>query len=219
MKKIRNFYFPLLALFSALLFSGCGGTATQQTISEQTVPPAATVTPDADSGTASNTNDGKTLREPDVIYVPTPQEVVDEMLLMADVKQGDVLYDLGSGDGRIPITAAKRFKVRAVGIEINPERIEEANRNAAENKVTDLVTFRNDDLFESDFSEATVVTLYLLETLNEKLRPKLLRELKPGTRIVSHAFRMGDWEPEKSANINGKMIYFWRVPERSGESK
>jgi 2-polyprenyl-3-methyl-5-hydroxy-6-metoxy-1,4-benzoquinol methylase len=153
-------------------------------------------------------------RTPDVIYVPTPQPVVDAMLKMANVRKGDVLYDLGSGDGRIPVTAAKRYGVRAVGIDIDPERIAEANANAKAAGVTDLVTFRNADLFASDFSEATVVTLYLLESLNEKLRPKLLRELKPGTRIVSHAFRMGEWEPQQTQEVDGRMIYFWTVPPR-----
>jgi precorrin-6B methylase 2 len=153
-------------------------------------------------------------RQPDVVYVPTPQPVVDAMLKMANVKKGDILYDLGSGDGRIPITAARQYGVRAVGIEINPERIAEANENAQDAKVTNLVTFRTDDLFTADFSEASVVTLYLLNTLNEKLRPKLLRELKPGTRIVSHAFRMGDWEPQRSQEVDGNMIYMWTVPAR-----
>jgi precorrin-6B methylase 2 len=212
MKKIRDLYFPLLALFSSLLLAGCSQSTTQQSASAQTAQPQATSTQNSNSNAATSNSNSKALREPDVVYVPTPPEVVDEMLRMADVKQGDILYDLGSGDGRIPITAAKRFKVRAVGIDINPVRIEEANRNAAEQKVTDLVTFRNADLFETDFSEATVVTLYLLDSLNQKLRPKLLRELKPGTRIVSHAFRMGDWQPEKTANVNGRMVYFWRVP-------
>jgi precorrin-6B methylase 2 len=151
---------------------------------------------------------------PDVIFVPTPQEVVDEMLRVADVKQGDVLYDLGSGDGRIPVTAAKRFGVRAVGIDIDPQRIREANENARRNGVTDLVKFRNENLFKADFREATVVTLYLLPDLNEKLRPKLWAELKPGTRIVSHQFEMGDWQPEKKIELNGRTIYFWTIPER-----
>lgn len=155
-----------------------------------------------------------TLREPDVIYVPTPQEVVDAMLKMARVKKGDVLYDLGSGDGRIPVTAAKQFGVRAVGIDINPQRIAEANANAKSAGVNNLVTFRNEDLFQADIRPATVVTLYLLDSLNEKLRPKLLRDLKPGTRIVSHAFRMGDWEPEQTQEIDGRMIYMWTVPKR-----
>ena len=153
-------------------------------------------------------------RSPDVVYVPTPQPVVDAMLKMANVRKGDILYDLGSGDGRIPVTAAREYGVRAVGIDIDPERIAEANANAKKAGVTGLVTFRNADLFTSDFSEATVVTLYLLDSLNEKLRPKLLRELKPGTRIVSHAFRMGDWEPQRTAEVGGRMIYSWTVPAR-----
>jgi len=151
---------------------------------------------------------------PDVIFVPTPQEVVDAMLKIADVKPGDVLYDLGSGDGRIPITAAKRFGVRAVGIDIDPQRIAEANENARRNGVTGQVQFRNENLFTADFREATVVTLYLLPDLNVKLRPKLWKELKPGTRIVSHQFEMGDWKPEKTVELNGRKIYFWTIPEK-----
>ena len=155
---------------------------------------------------------------PDVIFVPTPQDVVDEMLRIADVKKGDVLYDLGSGDGRIPVTAAKRFGVRAVGIDIDPERIREANENARRNGVTDLVKFRQEDLFKADFREATVVTLYLLPDLNVKLRPKLWAELKPGTRIVSHQFEMGTWKPEKVVEVNGRTVYFWTVPAREKKS-
>ncbi len=151
-------------------------------------------------------------RTPDVIYVPTPQEVVDRMLEVAKVKKGDVLYDLGSGDGRIPVTAAKKFGVRAVGIDIDPDRIREARENAKKNGVEKLVTFRNEDLFRANFREATVVTLYLLPDLNVKLRPKLWRELKPGTRIVSHQFDMGDWKPEQTIDLNGRTIYFWTVP-------
>lgn len=154
-------------------------------------------------------------REPDVIYVPTPEPVVDAMLNLAGVKEGDVLYDLGSGDGRIPIAAAQRFGVRGVGIDINPVRVREANANAETAGVTDLVTFKEADLFEEDISEASVVTLYLLQSLNVKLRPKLLAELKPGTRIVSHAFDMADqWEPEQTQEIDGTRIYLWTVPER-----
>jgi SAM-dependent methyltransferase len=154
----------------------------------------------------------KKLREPDVIYVPTPQNVVDEMLKLANVHKGDVVYDLGCGDGRTVVTAAKNYGVRAVGIDINPERIKESQDNAKKAGVTNLVTFRNEDLFEADIKEATVVTLYLLNSLNLKLRPKLWKELKPGTRIVSHSFDMGDWKPDKEVEVDGRRIYFWTVP-------
>jgi ubiquinone/menaquinone biosynthesis C-methylase UbiE len=152
---------------------------------------------------------------PDVIYVPTPYEVVDEMLRLANVKKGDVLYDLGSGDGRIPVTAAKKFGVRAVGIDIDPQRIKEATENAKKHGVGKLVTFKQEDLFKTDFKDATVVTLYLLPDLNVKLRPRLLNELKPGTRIVSHQFDMGTWKPEKKVELNGRVVYLWTVPERN----
>jgi trans-aconitate methyltransferase len=151
---------------------------------------------------------------PDVIYVPTPQEVVDEMLKLARVGKNDVLYDLGSGDGRIPVTAAKRFGIRAYGIDIDPERIAEANGNAKRNGVAHLVQFRQEDLFKAKFGEASVVTLYLLPDLNVKLRPRLLAELKPGTRIVSHQFDMGSWKPDRKVELNGRTIYLWTVPER-----
>jgi tRNA G37 N-methylase Trm5 len=152
-------------------------------------------------------------RTPDVIFVPTPQEVVEDMLRLANVKKGDVLYDLGSGDGRIAITAAKMYGVRAVGIDIDPERIKEANANAKKAGVEKLVTFRQADLFTSDFREASVVTLYLLPDLNVKLRPKLWAELKPGSRVVSHQFEMGDWKPEKKLESGTRTIYFWTIPE------
>jgi ribosomal protein L11 methylase PrmA len=153
-------------------------------------------------------------REPDVIYVPTPQDVVEDMLRLADVRKGDVLYDLGSGDGRIAVTAAKKYGVRAVGIDIDPERIAEATRNARRSGVAKLVSFRQQDLFKADFREATVVTLYLLPDLNLKLRPQLFAQLRPGTRIVSHQFDMGDWKPEKTLETNGRTVYFWVIPER-----
>jgi precorrin-6B methylase 2 len=155
----------------------------------------------------------KQLRTPDVIFVPTPHDVVDAMLKVAKVGKGDVLYDLGSGDGRIPITAAQTYGIaRGVGIDINPERIKEANQNLREAGVGDRVRFINADLFESDLSEATVITLYLLPELNLKLLPKLLKELKPGTRIVSHAFDMGTWKPEQALNVAGRNVYFWKIP-------
>lgn len=154
-------------------------------------------------------------REPDVIYVPTPEAVVDEMLRLANVKANDVVYDLGSGDGRIVITAAKERNARGVGIDINPQRIREANENAQKAGVSDRVQFRQEDLFQADFSKATVVTLYLLPELNLKLRPKLLKELKPGTRIVSHQFDMGDWKPKQIVEVDGRTVYYWVVPEKS----
>jgi ribosomal protein L11 methylase PrmA len=150
-------------------------------------------------------------RTPDVGFVPTPEDVVAGMLRLANVKRGDVVYDLGSGDGRIVIQAAKRYGARGVGIDIDPERIEEASRNARAAKVSDRVRFLNQDLFDSDLGEATVVTLYLLPRLNLKLRPKLLAELKPGTRIVSHGFDMGDWKPDRVAQVGPTTIYLWTV--------
>ena len=152
--------------------------------------------------------------QPDVIYVPTPQEVVEDMLRLANVRKGDVLYDLGSGDGRIAITAAKRYGVRATGIDIDPQRIQEANANAKKAGVTNLVQFRQEDLFKADFKDATVITLYLLPDLNVRLRPRLLEELKPGTRIVSHQFDMGTWKPDKKLESNGRTVYFWTIPAK-----
>lgn len=153
-------------------------------------------------------------REPDVIFVPTPQEVVDAMLKLAKVTKTDVIYDLGSGDGRIPITAAKVYGARGVGIDIDPDRVGEANASARAAGVTDKVKFLNQDLFTTNISEATVVTLYLLPALNLKLRPKLMKELKAGTRIVSHAFDMGDWRPEQTLSVDGRTIYFWTISKK-----
>ena len=150
----------------------------------------------------------------DVPYVPTPQSVVDAMLKLAAVTKSDVVYDLGCGDGRIVITAAKTHGARGIGIDIDPERIKEANANAQKAGVTDRVKFLEQDLFQTDFKEASVVTLYLLPDINLKLRPKLQSELKPGTRIVSHAFDMGDWQPEKTENVEGRTIYLWTIPPK-----
>jgi cyclopropane fatty-acyl-phospholipid synthase-like methyltransferase len=147
-----------------------------------------------------------------VIFVPTPQEVVDAMLKLANVTAADVVYDLGSGDGRIAITAAKTYGARATGIDIDPKRIAEATANAQKAGVTDKVRFLNEDLFTSDIHDATVVTLYLLSSLNLKLLPKLNAELKPGTRVVSHAFDMAEHRPEQSQSVNGRMIYLWKIP-------
>jgi SAM-dependent methyltransferase len=148
----------------------------------------------------------------DVPYVPTPQEVVDGMLKLGQVKKGDVLYDLGCGDGRIVISAAKQFGARGLGIDIDPVRIQEARENAQKAGVSKQVEFRQGDLFQADFSPATVVTLYLLPDINRKLRPQLWRQLKVGTRIVSHAFDMGDeWPPEKTQRVATSTLHFWTI--------
>lgn len=149
-------------------------------------------------------------------YVPTPQEVVDRMLQLGSVTKADTVYDLGCGDGRIPITAAKVYGARGVGVDIDPQRIAEANENAKRAGVTHLVTFKLQDALATDLSEATVVTLYLLSASNLKLRPILTRQLKPGARIVSHAFSMGDWQPDKvdtftdTANSQ-RTLYLWKA--------
>lgn len=194
----------------ALVCAACGGnntTSRAQTSSNQT-----------NTNTTFTENTAKAQRELDVPYVPTHQSIVDEMLAMAEVKGEDVLYDLGSGDGRIPITAAKKFGTRGIGIDLNPVRIKEANANAQKAGVTEKVKFIEGDLFKENFGEATVLTLYLLPEVNMKLRPQIL-EMKPGTRVVSHNYDMGDWQPETTKKITtpdgtNHTIFFWRVPEK-----
>jgi hypothetical protein len=155
------------------------------------------------------------LRRPDVRYDPSPQPVVHAMLQLAGVRRNDVVYDLGSGDGRIPITAARVYGARGVGIDIDPQRIAEANANARSAGVTDRVTFRNEDLFTADFRDATVVTLFLSPDVNLRLRHRLLSELKPGTRVVSYWHDMGDWEPERTIAAGGANIYLWTIRHAS----
>lgn len=181
---------PSLLLGSLLAAAVCG---------------AATPAVGTDAAIVASTN-----KSPDVVYVPTPQPVVHRMLELAKVGEGDVLYDLGSGDGRIPVTAAKLHGIRAVGVDIDPRRISEANLNAKRSGVDDKVTFVQGDLFETDLSKATVVTLYLLPSLNMKLRPTL-EQLEPGTRIVSHDFAMGDWQPDETEKLGSSTIYLWTV--------
>ena len=156
--------------------------------------------------------------EPDVVYLPTPQPVVDKMLELAEVQRDDLVYDLGSGDGRIVITAAKKYGARGVGIDIDPQRIREARKNARAAGVTDLVQFRQADLFETDFSPATVVTLYLLPSLNDLLRPKLLKQLQPGTPVVSHDFAITDWKPKRTVYVGNNTIYLWTIPAKASSA-
>lgn len=154
----------------------------------------------------------------DVPYVPTPQNVVDEMLQLAKVGKDDVVYDLGCGDGRLVITAVKKFGARrGFGVDIDPERIAESNANAKAAGVTDRVNFAVQDLFQTDLKDASVVTLYLLPAVNLKLRPKLLSELRPGTRVVSHSFDMGDWTPQKTITVEpgGQRLHLWIIPAKT----
>ena len=151
----------------------------------------------------------------DVPYVPTPPEIVKGMLKLAGVKKGDFVIDLGCGDGRIVVAAASDFGARGMGYDLNPQRIKEANENAQKAGVQGRVRFVEKNLFEADIHEATVLTLYLLPSVNEKLKPRILAELRPGTRVVSHSFDMGDWKAEKQTEINGHKIYLWTIPAKA----
>jgi SAM-dependent methyltransferase len=161
--------------------------------------------------------------EPDVPYVPTTEAAVKAMLKLAEVKRTDIVYDLGCGDGRIVIAAAKEYGAHGVGIDINPARIQEAKENAEKAGVANLVRFEEKDLFDADIHEATVVTLFLLNSVNVKLRPKLLKDLKPGTRVVSNTFGMGDWKPDKELRVGDPVegfslshkLFLWTIPQRN----
>jgi SAM-dependent methyltransferase len=161
-------------------------------------------------------------RNPDVPFVPTSEQAVQAMLKLAGVTKSDIVYDLGCGDGRIVVAAAKDFGARAVGIDIDPQRISEARENARKARVEDKVRFEENDLFQADIHEATVVTLFLLAHINLKLRPKLLQDLKPGTRIISNTFDMGDWKPDKELTLGAPEqlsflshhLFLWIVPPR-----
>ena len=159
------------------------------------------------------------LRNPDVRYEPSSNAITTAILKLAGVTGKDIVYDLGCGDGRIVIAAVKEFGARGVGIDIDPERIKESIENAKRAGVGRRAEFRNEDLFEADISKATVVALYLWPWVNLKLRPKLLRELKPGTRVVSHSHDMGEWEPEKTIEVEGDTIHLWTIPKREDKSK
>ena len=164
----------------------------------------------------------KPKRDPDVPFVPTTEPAVEEMLKLANIKSGDIIYDLGCGDGRIVTTAAKKYGIKGVGIDINPVRIEEAKARAKKEGVENLVTFVEADLYEAKISDATVVTLFLLPSVNMKLRPKLLADLKPGTRVVSNTFDMGDWKAEKETALDDQndedsylshKFFLWTIPQ------
>ena len=149
-----------------------------------------------------------------VPYFPTPQPLVDRMLEMAEVKDSDFLIDLGCGDGRIPVTAAKRFGATGLGVDFDAQRIVEANENAKKAGVVDKVAFRKEDLFDTDISSSSVLTLYLSLSINIKLRPRILEAMKPGARVLSHDFNMGDWLPDKTERISGRVVYLWVVPAK-----
>lgn len=158
---------------------------------------------------------GDTTVETDVPFVVTPQETVEGMLELAKVTEDDVVYDLGSGDGRIPITAAEKYGARGVGIELKPDLVQRARKRAEMSGVSDRVEFRRQDIFEADFSEATVVTMYLFPEVNLKLRPMLFEQLQPGSRVVSHSFDMDEWEPDTSVSVNNDILYLWTIPENT----
>jgi hypothetical protein len=150
----------------------------------------------------------------DVPYVPTPQEVVDRMLQLGKVRPGEFHIDLGSGDGRIAVTSAAKHGARSFGVDLNPTRIEEARANAKKAGVSDRATFEQKNLFETDIGKADIVTMYLLPSVNIELRPKVLRDMWPGTRVVSHAFDMGDWTPDHRESVIGRTVFLWIVPAR-----
>ncbi|HVL72955.1 MAG TPA: class I SAM-dependent methyltransferase [Beijerinckiaceae bacterium] len=148
----------------------------------------------------------------DVPYVPTPMQVVDKMLELAQVTKDDYVIDLGSGDGRIPIRAAEKYGARAFGVDINPVRVKEAEENKAKANVGDRVSFKVQNLFDTPIGEANVLTMYLLSRVNLELRPRILKEMRPGSRVTSHAFDMGDWKPERHEKVDGRDVYLWIVP-------
>jgi len=192
----------VLLAVGILPLSGC---AQNQNTSDQETPQIKTPSPE--------TTVGDTAVDADVPYVATPQETVSAMLRLANVSKNDTVYDLGSGDGRIPITAAQRYGARGVGIEIKPSLAQRARKNAKLSGVSDKVEFRRQDIFKTDFSEATVVTMYLFPKVNMKLRPMLFEQLEPGTPVVSHSFDMNEWEPDSTLRVNDDVLYLWTIPE------
>lgn len=169
----------------------------------------------ARSGIFTGTAHAQDLESKKIVpFVPTPQDVVDKMLELAGVKKGDVVYDLGSGDGRIVITAAKKG-ARAVGFDVDGALVRESRENIRKAGLENLAEIKQQDILTVDLSPATVVTMYLLPDVNLKLKPNLLKQLKPGSRVVSHAFDMGDWKPDKTERVNGRTIYLWSIPAKA----
>jgi SAM-dependent methyltransferase len=212
--KLRvSSFIPLLVVITSVL-AAC---STSQSVATQVAP-----TPSVAPSPVASASPEASRPKLDVPYVPTPESVVAMMLDLAKVNKNDVVYDLGSGDGRIVITAAQKYGARGVGYDIDPERIKEANANARAAGVTERVRFIQGDLFQADLSEASVVTLYLLPEINLKLRPKLLKELKPGTRIVSHNYGLGDWDPIRTETIDTStgehVVFYWVVPPKGTHS-
>ncbi len=196
----------LILLFAVpLVLGGCAQEQVQRTsdTTEVSIP------------SATDASDSTVIPDGDVPFVESPEPVVAEMLELAEVTESDVVYDLGSGDGRIVITAAEEYGAQGVGIEIKPRLVKRARKKAEQAGVSGLVTFREGDLFEADISDATVVTLYLLPSVNEELRPKLFRELSPGTRVVSHDFDMDEWEPDTTWRSSGETVHRWTIPEET----
>ncbi len=221
MERSRLAVLILMIVVAGLLLIGCG-SASEPPERAAGSPPL--TSPRAGTSPGPRLPNVELVDDPlDVPYVPTPTEVVARMLTMAGVNKNDLLYDLGSGDGRIVITAAREYGARGIGYDLNPKRIKESNENARKAGVENQVKFIQKDLFEANLKGATVVTLYLLPEVNLRLKPKLLRELRPGTRIVSHNYDMGDWKAEavEQLNVRGTAhyIYFWTVPEKSGADK
>lgn len=210
----------MIALAALLLVVLVAGAAVYTQNQREDDTAVADATANGDRYAQAEPNETNERPQLDVPYVPTPQEVVDKMLGLANIQKDDVVYDLGCGDGRIVITAAQRYGVRGVGVDIDPERIRESKANAEKAGVADRVQFFQRDLFKTDISDATVLMMYLLPEINLRLRPKIFRELKPGARIASHAFTMGEWNPDQTIQVPGngydRTVYFWILPAHVG---
>jgi len=203
MLRLRSLLLGLLA--AGLLLATIGPTPTYAQLPDSTEAPYLETSPL--SGPAD------TSLSVEVPFVRSPMAIVVRMLELADVSADDIVYDLGSGDGRIPITAAQQFGAQGVGIEIRPDLVRRARQRAETAGVADKVEFRQGDLFKADFSDATVVSLYLLPDVNTRLRPTLFEQLEPGTRVVSHGFDMDAWEPDTTVQVDDSYVYLWTIPE------